>query len=311
MGRVRALGEFVANIAGRLGFVPVESLVLVLGRAGVTVATLRVDIIAGQLGGGAARWAEVVGRQGVDSAVAVIVSESVDRERQHEMVAEVDAELAGRGCRVVAAVTVDRLEAGSRWTCLDDSEVCGVLGDPATSAAAVAAVVSGRRICGSPAELAATVAVDVERCAQVTPLIDGSRPVDRAAAVERVVRVGGRVAAGEAIPDSELAAVASSLVDQRVRDAVLGVDCGGGAEALWSLVARVVPNPYRAEALTLLGCSAYLRGDGPMAGVAVEAVLSEVPGHRLASLLCVALDNGVPPDAVRGAVIRAAESIGL
>ncbi|CAN3132147.1 hypothetical protein ACNUDN_05975 [Mycobacterium sp. smrl_JER01] len=119
------------------------------------------------------------------------------------------------------------------------------------------------------------------------------------------------MAAGEAIPDSELAAVASSLVDQRVRDAVLGVDCDGGAEALWSLVARVVPNPYRAEALTPLGCSAYLRGDGPMARVAVEAVLSEAPGHRLASLLGVALDNGLPPDAVRGALIRAAESIGL
>lgn len=313
MNRVRALGEVVASIPARLGFVPSESLVLVLARSGVPVAVRRVDIIAGVLGaGGVAGLAEVVGRQdGVDSAVAVVVSERVDARRQRELVAEVRVALGAHGCAVVVSVAVDRLHAGSVWRCLDDSEVRGVLSDPATSVAGVAAVVAGRKVFGSAAELAATVAADPDLCAQVGLLIDQQPPVDRAAAVERVVRASERMAGGEGIADSELAAIAASLMDLRVRDAAVGVDCGGGAEALWAGLARVVPNPYRGEALALLACAAYLRGDGPLARVALEAVLSEMPGHRLALLLDEALSVGLPPDTVRGVILGAAQAVVL
>lgn len=312
MDRVDALGEVVASISGRLGFVPSESLVLVLRRSEVSVAVLRVDIIAGALGGGGvARLAEMVGRQdGVDRVVAVVVSERVEACRQRELVAEVSAALAGHGCAVAAAVAVDRLHAGAVWRCLDDSEVCGVLSDPSTSVAGVAAVVSGRRVFASAAELAATVAVDPDRCAQVGLLIDQQGPVDRALAVERVVRASGRMAGGGGIADSELAAIASSLMDLRVRDAAVGVDCAG-AEALWAGLARVVPNPYRGEALALLACAAYLRGDGVLAGVALDAVLSEMPGHRLALLLNEALSVGLPPDTVRAVMLGAAQAVVL
>ena len=43
-----------------------------------------------------------------------------------------------------------------------------------------------------------------------------------------------------------------------------------------------------------------MRGDGVLAGVCVDAVLSVVSGHRFAGLLSVALGAGVEPSVVRG-----------
>ena len=45
--------------------------------------------------------------------------------------------------------------------------------------------------------------------------------------------------------------------------------------------------------------SAYLRGDGPLAGIALEAVLAENPHHRMAGMLDTALQSGVRPDEIR------------
>ncbi len=70
------------------------------------------------------------------------------------------------------------------------------------------------------------------------------------------------------------------------------------AEALWTALARVLPLPFRAEALSLLAASAYRRGDGVLAGVALEAALSESPEHRLSGLLDAALQSGIAPDVI-------------
>ncbi len=42
----------------------------------------------------------------------------------------------------------------------------------------------------------------------------------------------------------------------------------------------------------------YLRGDGPMAGTALEVALAADPGYRLAVLLDAALQNGLGPAVV-------------
>lgn len=104
------------------------------------------------------------------------------------------------------------------------------------------------------------------------------------------------------LTDAELAEIATSLVDKRVRDALCNVgdsEDTAAAEALWTLLARVLPSPFRAEALTLLAFSAYLRGEGPLAGVALDAVLADDPGHRMASMLDKALQGGIRPDDLR------------
>jgi hypothetical protein len=52
-------------------------------------------------------------------------------------------------------------------------------------------------------------------------------------------------------------------------------------------------------AATLLGYTAYLRGDGPLAGVALEAAVAADPRHTTARLLETALRTGVRPHSLR------------
>ena len=70
----------------------------------------------------------------------------------------------------------------------------------------------------------------------------------------------------------------------------------GDAEQLWILLARNLPDPERVNAAALLGYSAYIRGDGPFAGIALDSD----PGHVLATLLDGALHAGLRPAEVRG-----------
>ena len=53
------------------------------------------------------------------------------------------------------------------------------------------------------------------------------------------------------------------------------------------------------EALVQLAFSAYARGDGPLAGVSLEAALRCEPGHRMAGMLDTALQSGLRPQDIR------------
>jgi hypothetical protein len=48
----------------------------------------------------------------------------------------------------------------------------------------------------------------------------------------------------------------------------------------------------------LLSFSAYVRGDGPLAGIALAAALDGEPGHRLGGMLDRALQSGLPPEQI-------------
>jgi hypothetical protein len=85
-------------------------------------------------------------------------------------------------------------------------------------------------------------------------------------------------------------------------------------ERLWLALSRLLPAPWRAEALVLFGFSAYVRGDGPLAGVALEAALTVEPGHRLGQLLISALRSGMRPDEIRTLAdtgFRLAQELGI
>jgi hypothetical protein len=68
---------------------------------------------------------------------------------------------------------------------------------------------------------------------------------------------------------------------------------------VWALLARTLPEPWRAEALVLLAFSAYARGDGPLAGVSLDAALRCAPEHRMAGMLDQALQSGMRPEQIR------------
>ncbi|MGB9308995.1 MAG: DUF4192 domain-containing protein, partial [Mycobacterium sp.] len=93
-----------------------------------------------------------------------------------------------------------------------------------------------------------------------------------------------------------------ALSDVQVRDTLYALAVGesaGEAEALWAVLARVLPQPWRVEALVLLAFSAYARGDGPLAGVSLEAALRCEPDHRMAGMLDTALQSGLRPENIR------------
>jgi alkylhydroperoxidase/carboxymuconolactone decarboxylase family protein YurZ len=107
---------------------------------------------------------------------------------------------------------------------------------------------------------------------------------------------------GGTLGDTEVAALASTLTDVAVRDTLYALAVGaaaGQAETLWALLARTLPEPWRLEALVLLAFSAYARGDGPLAGLSLEAALRGDPKHRMAGMLDTALQSGMRPEQIR------------
>lgn len=312
MYSTESIGDVVRNLAGVLGFRPVESLVVAAVQGGCVSCVLRVDLSEVEAANALQRLALLVVRSGADGAVAVFVSTLSTScvmcgERFGGMAARLGDALEADGVRLMDAVMVDRVEAGGRWRCVDGCGKAGVLGDPGSSAAAAAAVVAGRRMYGTREELAALVAVDVERAAAVAPLLAGAGgAVDEVAvAVRQAVAAVRRVGRGAVLSDIDLARIGASLVDVRVRDALFTLvdsEEASAAETLWSQLARALPQPYRSEALCLIGFSAFSRGEGPLAGVALEAALAEDPAHRMAGMLDCALQNGIRPEEIRNLI---------
>jgi hypothetical protein len=190
----------------------------------------------------------------------------------------------------------------------------GVVDDPGASPLALAAVLDGRRLYARRADLQAVIAIDEPvRSASLAGLIaehaatrDEAHRTNPTACVRRDVEdamaAAARVGDGQQLADVELAGLACGLADIEVRDTLYALAVGhsaGDAEALWALLSRSLPAPWRAEALVLLAFSAYARGDGPLAGVSLEAALRCEPGHRMAGMLDTALQSGLRPEHIR------------
>ena len=117
--------------------------------------------------------------------------------------------------------------------------------------------------------------------------------------------------------DDELVRLAWALTDLRVRDTLYALAVGedaGQAESLWAVLSRTLPEPWRVEALVLLAFSAYARGDGPLAGVSLEAALRGDSTHRMAGMLDTALQSGLRPEKIRDLAItgyRLADRLGV
>jgi hypothetical protein len=126
-----------------------------------------------------------------------------------------------------------------------------------------------------------------------------------------------RVADAAELGDDELARLALALTDLRVRDTLYALAVGetaAQAESLWAVLSRTLPEPWRVEALVLLAFSAYARGDGPLAGVSLEAALRGDPTHRMAGMLDTALQSGLRPEKIRDLAItgyRLADRLGV
>lgn len=113
--------------------------------------------------------------------------------------------------------------------------------------------------------------------------------------------------------DVEVARLGWAVTATEVRDRALGLAVGpaaAAAEAVWTELVRRLPVPLDAAPATLLAATAYARGQGALAGVALHRALASQPACALAQLLEQALRTGLPPSELRGLLARAGEQAG-
>ncbi|MGW3959677.1 DUF4192 domain-containing protein [Amycolatopsis sp. NPDC005003] len=235
-------------------------------------------------------------------------------------VADLARELEECGLPVLHALWTPTIEAGAPWACYRMEDCAGTLPDPRATVAAAAATEIGTVAFDSREELEALLAPRspealARRADHLSGLTSSLWPeatrINDAASVVRAAFERHR--RGEGPPtDEEAVLLASALKLPEIRDLCLAMAVPPAtaqareAEHLWLALVREIPPPHRAEPAALLGFTAYLRGDGAFAGMALDNALEAAPGHVLASLLRKVLDTGTPPEVIRGLATAAA-----
>lgn len=323
-------GILIAAVPAVLGFVPEKSLVLVTAADGEMGAVLRADLSRGEVGDSVSHLAELAAASRADVAVAVIVDADgaacqMCADEYRELAQHLAVELARWDIELFAAHVVDKVAVGGRWYCADGCGRSGAVEDPAASPLAAAAVLDGRRLYNQRSELVAVVApIDPERSAALSEGIEQAGSIDlrrpdseSRSDIEHALACATHLGQGHPLTDQQLIRLASALTDPRVRDTLYALAAGenaGSAEALWVDLSRRLPEPWRVEALVLLAFSAYARGDGPLAGISLDAALRVAPMHRMAGMLDAALQSGMRPDQIRelaGTGYRLAKQLGV
>ncbi|MEV0292701.1 DUF4192 domain-containing protein [Nocardia sp. NPDC050710] len=226
--------------------------------------------------------------------------------------------LARRGIELGGAWAVRAIEAEQRWWSLFDPEHRGTVPDPTASSVALAHVLDGRPIRRSRSELTALVAADPAICAEVAAQLDsalaaardrftravrhGDLDGYRRGALEHVLWQIANAESGSCLDAWEIAELVAALRDRDVRDTMFALAVGdhaAAAERLWVAMVRALSGPDRADIAALLGYSAYVRGDGPFAGIALDAALTADPANPMAILLETSLRAGMRPESLR------------
>jgi len=266
----------------------------------------------------------VLHTQAAGAAVLVVSGEPPDTRAESEavpprpeLVAVVTAALEGCGIPVRMRAWVAGTAGGAPWACYDECGCRGVLPDPGATPLAATAVAAGVVVHPDRAELerlVAPVAPEVLRRRErlLTRAVDTASRTAGTRSSEESGDGGARAVVDAALADAaegrlrlddgRVLALALALADPLVRDATLvrcAVPGAESAEQLWAALARETPDPEAAEPAALLAACALLRGDGALAGIALDRAERAWPGHRLTGLLRAAWQAGMRPEQVR------------
>lgn len=323
--------DLITAIPCLLGFRPTRSVIVLgiggaggVGGAGHGVRpVLRLDLPAPEHERDAAqRLAVLLARHPGSAAVLLVVGQRPEhpphpgRPPHLRLVERFTDAFAGVGRKVAHALWTPEIREGQPWRCYDDLDCHGLLPDQRDTVTAAVMVSTGAVTFDSREELAAQLRPDdpaaVERC---RPLLrTAMRGFDRTAGKKTVreerasaVRAAlDRVRRSEAhFTDEEIVRLAQALADTQVRDACLttavppGTEGSFVAERLWLELVRRTPEPERAAPATLLGYSAYQRGEGALANIAFDTALAADPDYLLAALLRRCLEHGLAPETLR------------
>ncbi|MFC6012617.1 DUF4192 domain-containing protein [Nocardia lasii] len=327
--RVDDPGELIAAMPAMLGFLPERSLVVAIlreydgARTEMIEAVVRFDLEAAVDMARIDQFVACLGaiclREEATGVLAVFVDDSGEFEGAEVLRASALADiLAEDGIALRGAWAVQAIAAGQRYHSVFGSMGTGLVADPTSSIIAVSQVVDGRQIRGSRQEMTALMIPDELLRARVRPHLGdaiaryrrGLAAATRAGyqldfqrrALEWVLWQIADTASGAPRAERELARLAATLRDRAIRDTMYGLALGEHAETaerLWAQLARATPGTDRAEAAALLGYSAYLRGDGPFAGIAIAAAVEADGDHSMAVLLETSLQTGLRPERLR------------
>jgi hypothetical protein len=264
---------------------------------------------------------------GPEAVVVVLVSEAPDDSGANGAGADLPhrallCELTPALSRAGIAVRDSLLVRAGRWWSYECPDGCCRPGAgtplpggvPELEAAAVA---GGMVVADSREALERRIAPDPGRGATADACVrlasrrdapgDPEKPCGDWAAVADAVRLcaPGASTTATRLSDDLVARVLGALQDPAVRDRALTLSLGEAApaaETLWTECTRRAPEPLGAPPATLLAVSAWLRGDGAMANIALARALDSDPGYRLATLLLPALAACLPPAGLRALI---------
>jgi hypothetical protein len=320
-----------------LGFRPRESVVLI-GLGGVRGSqvglTVRGDIPPPGSGPALARaLSRSVGTGGPDAVVVALVSEAPDDPDGPPGGPDLPHRALLRNLTIALAleriaVRTSLLIRGGRWWSYECPEPCcrpgaGTALPAGVTALEAASVASGVVVESSREALERRLEPDPDRagtadaCRRLTAVRGSAAGVtpDADEGWAAIRQALGRCAPGaahpvERLPDELVAQVVWALRHEpatRDRALVLALgDEASTAEALWTECTRRAPQPLDAAPATLVAVSAWLRGDGAMAGIALDRALGSDPGNRLARLLAPALAACLHPTELRRLIAESA-----
>ncbi|WP_020671677.1 DUF4192 domain-containing protein [Amycolatopsis nigrescens] len=232
------------------------------------------------------------------------------------LVEAVTGRLKAAGVPLLHAMWTEKVRTGGRWRCYQNQDCGGALPDPAGTVAAAATTAQGSVTFSSREEMRRLLDPgDRDALERRSKLLDdavcelGERDdPERWATCRAELRDALRRAAqGEVnLSDEQVVRIVLALSESTVRDACLATASPPGsarsraAERLWLALVRATPAPERAGPASLLGYAAYQRGDGALAGMALENALAADPGHLLSRLLAQAIVRGIAPKTLAG-----------
>jgi hypothetical protein len=313
--RLRDLSELVAGIPYIIGFPPTDSLVLYTFRRCPEIAlssTIRVDLpMPDHVLLLAEKMAEAVAMNEAAAVIAVVIAENGSAHR--ELIEMLRKTLEDKSILLTHASWVPKITHGEEWQCYDDPLCTDTVPDPQSSALAAATAVAGDTTYPDRETLAAHLAPDPEEMlAYRKKLLNAYRTSvqpytdeDLWADMEILGYALEKAASSYELPtltDHQMVRLARALSRAPIKDECLAMalsDEPEPAERLWTVLVRGLPAPERAEPAFLLAMSAYLRGAGVIATLALKIVMESNPQHRVAVLLDYALQRGLPPNHLR------------
>lgn len=306
-------GDLVAAVPYMLGFYPTKSVIVITvrGHGAVVDMVLRTEIVpdsaAQDLADTVSRYVVQDRSDGTAAVVVVIGSDNGNGEPPHAALVHCLMTTLAEGAEIPVAYAVWAacIRENEPWRLYDDPTMTGVVPDPSVRPIAAESALRGDVTFASREAMVALIDHDAEpdeldrRARLLTEMLDNPGDMSHDDRVDAIRQAVSQVRAEvPKIAGEQLIRLVAALSEPRARDVAVEISAGRSAvaaEQVWLALTRAVPAPYRAVPATLLALSAYLRGSGTLARIALDTALTADPGHSLASLLAHALDLGMSP----------------